>query len=114
MNNLRNRVNLIGHLGQDPEVTQFETGKVKVKFNLATNESYKNEKGEKVEDTQWHHIVAWGKQAENLGKYAKKGSEIALEGKLSTRKYEDKEGVSRTITEITANDFLLLDKKQPA
>jgi len=114
MNSLRNRVNLIGNLGQDPEVTQYETGKVKAKFSIATHDSYKNDKGEKVEDTQWHNVIAWGKQAENLGKYAKKGSEIALEGKLSTRKYEDKEGVNRSVAEITVNEFLLLDKKQPA
>lgn len=112
MNSIRNSVNLLGHLGADPEVTTFESGKMKAKVNLATNESYKNEKGEKVEETHWHHLVAWGKQAEALGKYAKKGSEIAVLGRLATRKWEDKDGVTREITEVNVNEFLLLDKKQ--
>jgi single-strand DNA-binding protein len=85
---------------------------MKAKVNLATKEVYKNEKGEKVEETNWHHIVAWGKQAEAMGKFAKKGSEVAILGRLTTRKYEDKEGVSREIAEVTVNEFLLLDKKQ--
>ena len=101
---------MIGHLGTDPELK--ETGKSKLaKFALATNESYKNESGEKVEETQWHNLIAWGKQAEIAGKYLKKGTEIAIEGKLTSRSYEDKEGNKRYVTEIVVRDFSFLGKK---
>src|SRR5688500_8545677 len=110
MNQVKNSVRLIGHLGQDPELK--ETGKSKlVKFSLATNETYKNEAGEKVEETQWHNLIAWGKQAEVAKEYLKKGSEIAIEGKLTNRSYEDKEGIKRYITEIVVRDFSFLGKK---
>ncbi|MHB1277083.1 MAG: single-stranded DNA-binding protein [Bacteroidia bacterium] len=110
MNNVKNSVRLIGHLGQDPEFK--ETGKSKlVKFSLATNDTYKNEAGEKVEETQWHHLIAWGKQAEVAKEYLKKGSEIAIEGKLTTRTYDDKDGIKRYFTEIVVRDFSFLGKK---
>ncbi|HCS20702.1 MAG TPA: single-stranded DNA-binding protein [Bacteroidetes bacterium] len=110
MNNVKNSVRLIGHLGQDPELK--ETGKSKlVKFSLATNETYKNEAGEKVQETQWHNLIAWGKQAEVAKEYLKKGSEIAIEGKLTSRSYDDKDGNKKYITEIVVRDFSFLGKK---
>jgi len=110
---MRNRVTLIGRLGKEPEITKLESGKIKARFTLATNDSYRNNEGETVEDTEWHNLIAWGKLAENIGKYLKKGSEAAFEGKITSRKYEDKDGVSRYYTEIVLNDMLLLDKKMP-
>lgn len=111
MNNLRNKVQLIGRIGQNPEILTFENGNKMAKFRIATNESYKNAKGEKVEDTQWHNVTVWGKQADTIEKYVTKGSEIAVEGKLVTRTFETKEGEKRTKTEIVAQEFLLLSKK---
>jgi len=111
MNNLRNKVQLIGHLGAAPEILTFENGNKMAKFRIATNEYYKNAKGEKVEDTQWHNITVWGKQVATIEKYVTKGSEIAVEGKLVTRTFETKEGEKRTKTEIVAQEFLLLSKK---
>ncbi|HEY4799309.1 MAG TPA: single-stranded DNA-binding protein [Bacteroidia bacterium] len=111
MNNLRNKVQLIGNLGQDPEVKEISGGKKVAKFSLATNETYRNKAGEKVTDTQWHNLVAWGKQADIIGKYLKKGSEVAIEGKLLNRNYTDKEGVKRFVTEIQVNELLMLGGK---
>ena len=108
MNALRNTVRLIGNLGSDPEVREFENGKKLVRFSLATNETYKNEKGEKVTETQWHNLVAWGRSAGVVEKYLKKGQEVAIEGKLTTRSYMDKEGHKRYVTEIVVNDLLML------
>jgi single-strand DNA-binding protein len=90
MNNLRNKVQLIGHIGKAPEILTFENGNKMAKFSLATNEYYKNAKGEKVEDTQWHNITVWGKQVATIEKYVTKGSEIAVEGKLVTRSFRNK------------------------
>ena len=112
MSNLRNKVQLIGHLGNDPEIINLESGKKIAKFSIATNESYKNEKGEKVEDTQWHNVVAWNKTAEIAEKYLKKGKEIVIEGKLSSRSYEDKDGIKRYVTEIVVQEMLMLGSKQ--
>ena len=110
MSTLRNKVQLIGRLGNDPEVRNFDSGKTMATFSLATNESYTNNKGEKVEDTQWHNIVAWGKKVSVIENYLKKGSEIAIEGKLINRQYE-KEGETKYVTEISLNELLMLDKK---
>ena len=112
MNNLRNKVQLIGNLGADPEIKTFDSGKKKVKLSLATSENYKNANGEKVEQTQWHNVIAWGKTADVAEKYLHKGSEIAIEGKIQYRSYEDKKGEKRYITEIMVNELLLLGKKQ--
>ena len=114
MNALRNKVQLIGHLGANPEVRKLDGGKTIAKLRLATNESYKNQKGEKVEDTQWHNIVAWGKTAALMEQLLAKGKEVMIEGKLTSRSYEDKEGNKRYITEVVANEFLLLGAKQAA
>lgn len=111
MTTLKNNVQLIGRLGNDPELRTFDSGKKMTSFSMATNETYYNNSGEKVTDTQWHNIVAWGKKAEIIDGYLKKGSEIALQGKLMNRKYE-KDGVTKYITEINLNELLMLDKKE--
>ncbi|KAA3644353.1 MAG: single-stranded DNA-binding protein [Bacteroidetes bacterium] len=111
MNNLRNKVQLIGHLGMNPEVKHLDGGKTLAKLSIATSERYTNSKGEKVSDTQWHNLVAWGKTAEIAEKYLKKGSEVAIEGKLTSRSYEDKEGVKKYITEVVISEILMLGGK---
>ncbi len=111
MNSLRNKVQLIGYMGKDADVKHLSNGKVVANFSIATSETYKNNLGKKVTNTQWHNIVAWGKPAEILEKYTSKGSEIAIEGKLVSRTYEDKEGIKRQITEILVNELLLISKK---
>ena len=110
MTNLRNSVQLIGRLGKDPEVKQFNDKK-KVSFSIATTDSYKNQKGEKVEDTQWHNVVMWGKLAGIAEKYLKKGNEVAVEGKLVHRVYETN-GEKRFYTEVNANDMVMLGGKK--
>ncbi|MHA7129134.1 single-stranded DNA-binding protein [Algoriphagus namhaensis] len=115
MSTLRNKVQLIGHLGNKVEIKKLDGGKIVGTVSIATREVYKNQKGERVEDTTWHNLVAWGKTAEILEKYTDKGSEIAIEGKLTNRSYEDKEGIKRYITEIVVNEVVLLgDKKDKA
>jgi single-strand DNA-binding protein len=111
MNNLRNRVQLIGNLGQDPEVKTLESGKRVANFTIATREEFKNAEGQKVSESIWHNIVAWNGLADIVSKYLKKGNEVALEGKLVYRSYEDKSGVTRYVTEIVLNDLALLRKK---
>lgn len=108
MNYLRNSVQLIGRLGKDPEVKTFEKGRQRTSFTIATTDTYKNQKGEKVEDTQWHQVVIWGKLAEIAGKYLKKGQEVAIQGKLVHRAYENGSGEKRYITEINVNDMVML------
>ena len=112
MNALRNKVQLIGNLGMDPEVKSLEGGKKLAKMSIATNEIYKNSNGEKVTETQWHNLIAWGKTAEIVEKFLKKGSEVAIEGKLINRNYTDKEGVKRYVTEIEVSEVLMLDSKK--
>jgi single-strand DNA-binding protein len=111
MKSLRNSVQLIGRLGKDVEVKEFDKSK-KASFTMATTDSYKNAKGEKVEDTQWHNIVIWGQLADVAGKYLKKGSEVCVEGKLVHRNYETDKGEKRYITEINVNDLVLMGGKQ--
>jgi single-strand DNA-binding protein len=108
---LRNKVQLIGNLGNAPEIKNLESGKKMARFSVATNESYRNAKGEKVTDTQWHTLVAWGKVAGIVEKYLTKGKEVAIEGKLVSRSYNDKEGKKKYITEIQVNELLLLGSK---
>lgn len=111
---VKNSVRIIGNLGKDPEIKIFgKSGSDQklAKFSIATTEVYTNKKGEKVEDTQWHNIIVWGKLAGIVEKYMTKGSKIALEGKLTNRSYEDKSGNKKYITEITANDIHMLSKK---
>ena len=108
---VRNKVQLIGNLGNNPEIITLESGKRLAKFSIATNESYKNADGEKVTDTQWHNIIAWNKTADIIEKYLEKGNEVAIEGKLTTRSYETKEGEKRYITEVICNELLMLGNK---
>lgn len=112
MNALRNSVRLIGHLGDNPKVRKLDSGKTVANFSIATNEIYRDASGEKQSETTWHRLVAWGKQAEIIESYVKKGSEIAIEGKLTNRTYDDKNGEKQFITEILVNEVLLLDKSK--
>ncbi|CAA0205381.1 single-stranded DNA-binding protein [Tenacibaculum maritimum] len=111
MNTLRNKVQLIGNLGNDPEIITLEDGKKLAKISLATNDSYKDVSGEKIDKVYWHNLIAWNKTAEIVEKYLTKGKEIAIEGKLVSRSYETKEGEKRYITEIVINELLMLGAK---
>lgn len=111
MSTLRNKVQLIGNLGNDPEIITMDSGKKLAKFSIATNDIYKNAQGEKVTDTQWHNVVAWGKTAEIIEEYVTKGKEVAVEGKLTSRSYDDKEGNKRYITEVVCYELLMLGNK---
>ena len=111
MSTLKNKVQLIGNVGNEPEITNLDSGKKVAKFSIATNEFYKNSNGEKEQNTQWHNVVAWGKIAEIIEKYVGKGKEVALEGKLTSRSYETKEGEKRYVTEVVANEILLFGIK---
>jgi single-strand DNA-binding protein len=111
---LKNKVQLIGNLGNAPEVKTVTGGKKMARFSIATNETYRTAKGEKVTETQWHNVVAWGKVAEIAEKYLTKGKEVALEGKLVNRSYNDKDGNKKYITEVQVNEVLLLGEKEKA
>lgn len=112
MSTLRNSVRLIGHLGGNPEVREIANGKKVARFSLATNETYKDQSGKKVTETQWHNLIAWNKTADICEKYLVKGKEIAIEGKLTSRNWEDKDGIKRTTTEIIINEILMLSNGQ--
>lgn len=111
MSSFRNHVQLIGNIGSELTIPDLESGKKLVRFSLATNEYYRNGKGQKVESTDWHNIVAWGKTAEIIEKYASKGSEIGVIGKLRSRTYEGHDGNQRYVTEVVADEVLLLGNK---
>lgn len=111
MNSLKNTVQLIGNLGNAPEIVNLDSGKKLAKFSIAVNEPYKNQEGEKVENTSWFNVVAWGKTAELVEKLCVKGSEVAIEGKLSSRTYETESGEKKYVTEIILNQFLLLGSR---
>lgn len=111
MSTLKNHVQLMGNVGQEPTITNLESGKKVARFSIATNEHYKNNKGEKVQSTDWHTVVAWGKTAEIIEKYVGKGKELALTGKLRTRTYTTDDGNQRYVTEVEANEILLLGNK---
>ncbi len=108
---MKNQVHLIGFVGQNPEVKVLENGSKLTKFSLATNDYYVTREGERVEQTQWHRLVAWGKQAEIAEKYVNKGRLLQVEGQLVYRNYEDAQGQKHYVTEIRVNEILLLDKK---
>lgn len=110
MNAMKNKVQLIGHVGQEPEIKTFDGGKKVANITIATNDYYINDKGEKVEQTEWHRVTAWGKVADIIEKYVEKGKEVAIDGKLTHRSYDDKDGVKRYVTEVVVNDILLLGK----
>ncbi|MEP5338731.1 MAG: single-stranded DNA-binding protein [Algibacter sp.] len=108
MSTIKNHVQLIGNVGQEPTITNLESGKKVARLSLATNENYKDSKGEKQTDTNWHTIVAWGKTADIIEKYVTKGKELGISGKLKTRTYETEDGNQRYVTEIEANEILLM------
>ena len=114
MNALKNKVQLIGNLGNAPEIKNTEKGRKLAKFSIATNETYYNAKGEKVVETQWHNLVAWGKVADVVEKYLSKGTEVAIEGKLMNNNYTDKDGNKRYSTEVQVHELLLLGSKPSA
>ncbi|KAF0201297.1 MAG: single-strand DNA-binding [Bacteroidetes bacterium] len=111
MNSLRNRVQLIGYIGADPEVKTFESNKKVARLSIATNDEYTDKDGQKVKQTQWHQLVVWNKLADICEKYLKKGHEIAVEGKLTYRTWNDKDGKSHNITEIVVNELLMMGGK---
>lgn len=106
-----NKVILIGNLGKDPEVRHLEGQQVVANFTLATNRRYKTQSGEMKDETEWHRVVVWGKLAEIVEQYIKKGSAVYVEGRLQTRKWQDKDGHDRYTTEIRANEISMLDRK---
>ena len=107
---LRNKVTLIGHTGKEVEIVNFEKG-MKATVSLATNDYYTNSLGEKVEETQWHNLVANGKLADIMEKYVEKGKEIAVEGKIVYRTYDDKDGVKRYTTDIRVEELVMVGSK---
>ena len=111
MSTLKNHVQLIGNVGQEPTITNLESGKKVARFSLATNEYYKDAKGEKQTDTNWHTVVAWGKTAEIIEKFVSKGKELGVTGKLKTRTYTTDDGNERYVTEVETNEILLLGSK---
>jgi len=111
MNALRNSVRLIGHLGDAPKVIQFESGRKIVNFSIATNETYVDNAGNRKTETTWHRLVANGKMANQAEKYLQKGTEVAVEGKLTNRSWEDKDGKKHYITEVHINSLMMLKKK---
>lgn len=111
MKTLKNKVQLIGNVGENPKIHTFENGKKVVRFSLATNNYFFKEE-EKVQQTEWHNLVAWGKQADLIEKYVTRGSEIAIEGKLTSRSYENSEGHKQSVTEILIHEILLLGSKE--
>jgi len=108
MSTLKNNVQLIGNVGGEPTITNLESGKKVARFSVATNEHYKNAKGEKQTDTNWHTVVAWGKTADIIEKFVSKGKEVAIVGKLKTRTYTTDDGNQRYVTEVVANEILLM------
>lgn len=108
---LKNKVQLIGNLGNKPDIRSLESGKKMARFSMATNEVYRSQKGDKVTETQWHNLIAWGKVAELAEKFLEKGTEIMIEGKLINRNFTDKDGIKRYVTEIQVNEILLLGNK---
>lgn len=112
MNALRNKVQLIGNIGKTPEIRTTGTGKKMAKFSLATNETYRNTSGEKITETQWHNVIAWGKIAEIAEQMLDKGKEVAIEGKLVNSVYTDKNGVKKYFTQVQANQLLLVGRSE--
>lgn len=112
MYGMRNKVTLIGNLGMDPEFKETEKGVKLAKVSIATNEVYKNNQGEQVKETMWHNLIAWGKTAEVMNKYLKKGSEVVVEGKLINRNYTDKSGTKKYVTEVQVSDFVMVGGKK--
>ena len=112
MNTINNKVQLTGHLGMNPDIRTLEGGKKMARISIATSDSYTNAKGEKITETYWHNIIAWGKTAELAEQSLVKGSQVSVEGKLVNRSYVDKQGVKKYITEVVANELLVIKKKE--
>jgi len=112
MTSIKNKVQLIGNLGQTPEVITFENGNKVANLRIATNERYKTMKGEVITDTQWHNLIAWGKTADIIERYVSKGQEIAIEGKLIHESFEGKDGLKRYASKIQINELVLLGTKK--
>jgi len=112
MKNLRNSVTLIGHLGNAPEFKELSNGSTLAKFSMATDESYKNKNGEKVEASEWHNLVVWGPKAKIIRDYLTKGSKVMIEGRLTTNSWDDQDGKKHYRTEIMVNEFMMLDSKK--
>ncbi len=106
--NIKNNVQLVGRLGSEPQVKTLDNGGKMARFAIAINETYTTKNGEKVSDTQWHNIVAWGGLATIAESILKKGTQVTIDGKLFNRTYTDKQGVKRTSTEIVANELLVM------
>lgn len=111
MNTLRNRVQLIGNIGKDPQVKHFDSGKSMASFSLATSESYNDKDGKKTTDTQWHQVVAWGHTANYIESYIQKGNRVAVDGKLIHRSYTDKDGQVKYITEVVVHEIMMLTNR---
>jgi len=109
MNNLRNQVQLVGHLGKDVDIKELSNGRKVATASLATKDIYQNKKGEKVIETQWHKIIGWGKNASNMENFLRKGKEVAVRGKLTYRKYTDKNGTTKYFTEVDVSELLLVN-----
>ena len=112
MNTIKNRVQLIGNLGGAPEVKTLDGGNKLAKFSVATNDHYINKKGEKVEETQWHNVIVWGKLAGIAEQLLEKGSEVVVDGKIQTQNYVGKDGEKKYFTQIVASEFLLINRKK--
>ena len=111
MSTLRNNVKLIGRLGQDPEVRHLEKGSKVASFRMATSDNYTDKEGNRKEQTEWHNIVAWGPLAESCEKYLKKGKEVAIDGRLTYKNWEDKNGAKHTSSEVVVNELLFIGTK---
>jgi len=111
MSTLRNKVTLLGNAGMQPEVKSFGENKKLAKFSMATTESYKNPKGEWINNSQWHNIIAWGSTATYIERNIQKGSEVMVEGKLINKTYEAPDGTKKYYTEIEVSEVLILNKK---
>jgi single-strand DNA-binding protein len=112
MKSLRNQVQLIGRLGADPEMREFSNGNNKVSISVATSDFYKNKAGELVTETLWHHVIALNVTVKYIEKYMSKGTEVMVQGKLTHNSYEDKNGITRYVTEVVADQVMILSKKE--
>lgn len=111
MNTIKNRVQLIGNLGNDPDITVLNSGKKVAKLSIATHDVYRNQAGERIEETIWHQVIAWDRKADLVEKYCRKGSEVVVVGKVVSRTFNDKAGIKRYVTEIVANEVMLIGVK---
>ena len=109
---MKNQVQLIGNVGQAPEIKILDNGRKLAKFSLATNETYRAASGEKVQQTQWHRLVAWGRTADIVKNYVSRGRRIAVQGKLNNRSYTDAAGQTHYVTEVVVDEVILLDSRK--